>query len=110
MSQIASRRDFYNTTKYSSKIEYEYRINKAIYVGQNVQIVMAENRRRDPAKKKVGQYSVGSNVTVYYNPKKPSDSVLEPGIPLKVYLQLALGLIMLEFSGLLLVYTALIDK
>jgi hypothetical protein len=75
-------------------IEYEYHINGTRYTGisfLNVPGFGGRTNRRDAAEKIVKLFEVGKNLPVYFNPKKPEDSLLKINPPYSVYLQLAFG-------------------
>jgi hypothetical protein len=60
---------------------------------------MATLRLKTYAEAIVARYPVGQMVTVYYTPDDPAKAVLEPGLSLKAFFTLSLGLVFLGVGG-----------
>lgn len=71
----------YTYYTYTPKIEYNYTVNGVNYSGNKISFEIVSATNYDWAQNKVNLYYKGKNVTVYYNPENPSESVLEKGFP-----------------------------
>lgn len=77
-AQVTTEDDGYQTTTYLAKVNFTYEANGNTYESDRVNIdygMRTSNIRKQQSV--VEQYPVGSNVTVYYDPEDPSQSVLE---------------------------------
>lgn len=80
-------------TTHGATIVYEYRVGGTTQVGDKRSFSDYRSSSGRRAYRIVAQYPVGSRVTVYYHPRKPELSVLEPGLNWSTPLFIALGLI-----------------
>ncbi len=96
-----TREDFEDNTTtvvYFPEVRYGYTVNGEEYVGRQISFGgVPGGTRPSLAQKVVDRYPEGAEVTVYYNPDKPSEAVLEHGAPSSALLViggilLALGL------------------
>jgi hypothetical protein len=67
------------STKYIAEIGYSYQVGGKEYVSKKFKATSARGTS-GWAKQVVEQHPVGSMVSVHYNPNKPQDAVLEPGL------------------------------
>lgn len=67
-------------------IKYEYFINGTSYTGEIISAAMFPDGALKSAKRIVSKYSAGKKVKVFYSMRKPSLSVLEPGIQKEIFL------------------------
>ena len=85
--------DFYK----NAAIEYEYTIGEAKFKSARISygnlIAASEAKRRVLAK-----YPDGKDVRVYYNPQNMSQAVLEPGVPITVFIIPIIGIIVVTIS------------
>ncbi len=66
--------------RYQLDLRYAYKVNKRDYVGTSATPGWTPiYGSREPAETAAGQYKPGSPVTVYYDPDRPGNAVLEPG-------------------------------
>ena len=65
--------DFY--TQYDAYIRYQYSVNGITYDSLSINSIETHGYPSSFA----SRYPVGKDVVVYYNPKDPSEAVLEPG-------------------------------
>ncbi|KAA0005652.1 MAG: DUF3592 domain-containing protein [Thermoplasmata archaeon] len=86
--EITEERDYDPETDYTDtyytyipKIEYSYTVNGVNYSGDKISFEIVSTTDYEWAQNKVDLYYKGKNVTVYYNPENPSESVLEKGFP-----------------------------
>jgi hypothetical protein len=61
-------------------INYHYDVKGQSFVGSNMTAGPQDYYNRGEAKAKVSSYTVGSKLAVYYDPKDPAVSCLEPGV------------------------------
>jgi hypothetical protein len=70
--------DGYTRTYYHPKVEYGYEVAGQAFTGKNIsfggQVGYGSPSQVNPV---LAKYPLGANVTVYYNPEKPSEAVLE---------------------------------
>ena len=68
-----------NTSEgYIPKIRYEYICEGDKHENSMYKSLVSASNSHSPAERVLRRYPVGANVTVFVNPKNPSDSVLEP--------------------------------
>jgi hypothetical protein len=68
-----------SSTRYKPNVVYRYEVNSQQYSGDKVNYdLLASGMSESYAQKIAAQYQVGQEVTVYYNPKNPADSMLNP--------------------------------
>ena len=66
--------------RYQLDLRYAYKVNKRDYVGTSATPGRTPiYGTREQAETAAGQYKPGSPVTVYYDPDRPGNAVLEPG-------------------------------
>ncbi len=81
------------------EITYEYIVNNTTYKRTtDLQMPSFGGRtsKLDVATKLAGMYPIGTEVTVFYEPADPGDSRLKTGVPVEIYLRLALGFFLLS--------------
>jgi hypothetical protein len=68
-----------NTSEgYLPSIRYEYYFEGDRRENAMFKSMVSASNSSSPSERVIDRYPAGANVTVYVNPKKPSDSVLEP--------------------------------
>jgi len=65
--------------KAKAKISYRFTVGGGSYVGSRVRFADTTGSNRSSQEALIAPYPVGANVKVYYDPKNPKVSVLEPG-------------------------------
>jgi hypothetical protein len=111
-SELVVGGDSDDTNRYSASIRYVYEVRGARHMGDRVLFYYRwrfEGRTNDRGSVEavVRRYPVGREVPVYYDPRDPSTSVLEPGL---VRVELIAGIVALGFvalGALLLLFVAL---
>lgn len=69
------------TYSYFPEVRYEYEVMGQKYEGKNISFGgSVGSSSRAYAEKVIAQYPADKEVTVYYNPEKPSEAVLERGM------------------------------
>ncbi len=61
-------------------IRYHYEVNGQPFEGSRYRYLQGSSSDSKWAQDAVNRYSMGSEVPVFYNPKKPSESLLSPGL------------------------------
>ena len=61
-------------------IEYEYEVNGEKYISKRATFSDMVNKPMSSLDELLNEYLTTSHIIVYYNPSKPSDSVLFPGV------------------------------
>ena len=84
------------STKYIAEIGYSYRVDGKDYRSKNFKATSARGTS-EWAKKLVDQHPAGSTVTVHYNPSKPEDAVIEPGLQSDNYIMTVVPLLSAVF-------------
>lgn len=70
-------------TFYKSVLFYSYKVNGRAYTGHNVGTASQVTANWEaPARRLVSRYKVGQAVSVHYDPKNPSEAILDPSVPL----------------------------
>jgi hypothetical protein len=69
-----------NCTLCRPTINYYYTVTGQSFVGSNITAGPQDYYNHDQADLKVRSYAIGRKLTVYYDPKQPAVSCLEPGI------------------------------
>ena len=90
--------DSFSESGYSYHFSYTYTVKGMVYNSSNIRVRndYAFNFYNDFGKEILGKnHPVGSSITVFYNPKSPSDSALITGLSLSNYLALVIILIIL---------------
>ncbi len=87
------------STTYSADISYDYVVDDVAYVNGSVYFGSMQSSDPSTARLVLNRYPVEKRVTVYYNPARPQQAVLEPGIALVAWILPALGLIFATVGG-----------
>jgi hypothetical protein len=77
--KIVSGRVVDSSESYAARIDYEYVVDGFTLKGNVVKSGAVQVNWRGPAEKILARYPVGSEVTVFVNPTRSGDAVLEPG-------------------------------
>jgi hypothetical protein len=90
-------------TVYSADIEYIYNVNCNEYFSKKIKWIDHNSNNKRHHQEVVGKYPINRIVEVFYNPKKPSISLLEPGFGsgnfiVLIFLVLGLGAMTLLLS------------
>jgi hypothetical protein len=78
---------------YYPEIKYEYTVDNQKYIGKKISLASKSHKSKHSAQKIIDKYSLGTNVNVYYNPKKPQDALLVTGVTLGSYIPIIVGII-----------------
>ncbi|MFL7795005.1 MAG: DUF3592 domain-containing protein [Anaerolineae bacterium] len=82
-----------STTNYSPRVVYNYSISGQQYTSDQV-VIGARRWHTSQARAEVKlAYRSGQQVTVYYNPEKPAQAVLEAGVTRGAWGTLAIGIV-----------------
>lgn len=92
VSKMGTHRGDKSTT-YSADVAYDYTVNGTRYTGDRVTFGSVSTSSTARARRVLNRYPKGKEVTVYYNPEDPEQSVLEPGIHGATWFLPAFGLL-----------------
>ena len=85
---------------YSPLVCYSYSVGGQLFTGNRIAFgLTGMSASYHFAHFYVQRYRVGLPVTVYYDPKQPSTSVLEPGVSKRAFIPMAFGLGFAVFGG-----------
>ena len=62
---------------YSPIVEYDFSVNGQAFKGRRINYGITASTTREAAQKEVDRFPIGRQVTVFYNPEKPGEAVLE---------------------------------
>lgn len=87
---------------FHAKVAYEYKLGGQRYESSQLSYKSYGTSKAARAKRIVEKYPVGTEVTIYYNPMKPDQAVLEPGANIFTALPLIFGvsLVVLALLGM----------
>ena len=89
-------------TLYRPVVVYEYEVDGQRFHGDRIAQSPGLNRGvPDFSEKTVQRYASGSTIDVRFNPKRPSESVLEPRVPRAWLLAVAIAVALLILAGYL---------
>lgn len=91
-SEVTRSTDPDNGDSYSPEVTYTYTVNNVSQTDKTIKFGENSYSSRRKADEVVGNYPVGKNVTVYYDPEKPERSVLEPGVSGGSYIVIGIGI------------------
>lgn len=86
---------------FSPAVEYEYEVRGERYSCSTVSAADMSTTNAARAERIAERYAPGSRVTVYYNPRRPGQAVLEPGAAAGAWLPLLVGAGMFAISAVL---------
>lgn len=89
-------------TSFSPEITYKFSIDGKEYTGRKFRTLGFSSQRESEIKELIARYPVGQRITVYYNPAKNDEAVIEKApAPSKILLVFGGGVVLL---GLLIVF------
>lgn len=94
-------------TMYTADIDYRYSVEDKEYRSSTIAFGgRVSSSSSSSAYAITKRYPVGQQVPVYYEPQKPENAVLEPGVTLMSYLVYGIGLLFLVIGGLMFAVSA----
>jgi len=90
-SQVSHSTDAEGGDSYQPQVTYKYSANNTTYENNTIKFGENSYNSRRKADEIAGNYPVGKNVTIYYDPEKPDRSVLEPGVSAGNYIVIGIG-------------------
>jgi hypothetical protein len=90
-SEVDHSTDAEGGDSYSPEVDYQYQVDGQTIT--NNQIKFGENSysSRRKAEEIAANYPLGQQVTVYYEPERPTNAVLEPGVSAGSYIVITIG-------------------
>jgi hypothetical protein len=97
-SEVDHSTDAEGGDSYSPEVDYQYQVDGQTIT--NNQIKFGENSysSRRKAEEIAANYPLGQQVTVYYEPERPTNAVLEPGVSAGSYIVISIGALFLLIS------------
>jgi hypothetical protein len=94
------------SSKYVPKVIYTYDIDTNAFSSDKIDLTnYAHYKYKDDAAKEADKYPVDAKVTVYYNPDKHNEAILEPGIKGQHIFMFLIGLVIFVAPLLGLIYS-----
>jgi hypothetical protein len=97
-SEVTHSTDADGADSYQPKVTYEYLANNVEYESYTIKFGENSYSSRGRAEDIAATYPVGRQVTVYYDPGDPGNSVLEPGVTGGSYIVLGIGVLFVVIS------------
>jgi hypothetical protein len=86
-------------TQFKAEIRYSYTIDQDTYTSNRIRILPNMPTASSVlASKSIATYPMDSPVTVYYNPDRPTQAVLEPGVTVDLIAFMIIGIALLVGS------------
>lgn len=82
---------------YSPVVEYDYSVNNQAFKGRRIHYGITPSQSKAAAQKEADRFTPGMQVTVYYNPEKPAEAVLEKKV-VKSSVGLILGIVFMALT------------
>ncbi len=95
---------------YHASVIYEYYVDEKLYSGDRIAFGDYGSGDSSHAEDIVSRYLVGMDITVFYMPDSPDESVLEPGMTMQSYYVLGFGLVFFITGVLLLIYMPTLEE
>ncbi|MBI1921193.1 MAG: DUF3592 domain-containing protein [Geobacter sp.] len=86
-----------DTSCYVPEVNYTFTVEGREYTGDTISVRGVGSRLKD-VQQIIAKYPVESQVIVFYNPKDPTDSLLEPGADASSALPFIVGVVFLSFA------------
>lgn len=99
-SEMSEHYDSDSGTTYSADIAYTFQVAATSYRGDQIKIGEVSTSDADDARHWLNKYPVGAEVLVYYDPAKPGESVLEPGVHASTFFLPGFGFVFATFGAL----------
>jgi hypothetical protein len=84
---------------WQADVDYEYQVNGKAYSSDRVRFLMPPFYREEDARDIQTAFPQGAQVKATYNPKNPSQSILQPGIPPGMWIRALLPLFFWSLIG-----------
>ena len=88
-----------NHSNYVPKVHYKYQVHGQWYTGDRLAFGFS-NRSREETSDIVDRYTPGTAIPVHFNPNRPGESVLQPGMHTINWLGFAFGVVALGLAFL----------
>lgn len=88
-----------------AKVRFEYKVEGTSFEGTRVDLDRVSEDLGD-VQATVSQYTVGKKISVYYDPKNPESSLLEPGVPWREVKMVSGGSLIFLLFGVLVLVTS----
>jgi hypothetical protein len=100
--RITESKSVYANEVYSPEIRYAYVVNGQEFTGSKITYGDFYSSNPSRTQRMLSRYSLNSSVAVSFNPKKPHESVLEPGAWSRALFPVFVGIAFVIFGALFL--------
>lgn len=97
-SEITQSTDDEGRESYLPRVSYTYTANDINRTNNTIKFSDTSYNDLRKAQEVTGNYSVGKNIVVYYDPESPENAVLEPGVSSGSYIVLSFGILLVLIS------------
>ncbi len=95
-SEVITKKNSDSAVVYTPEICYSFKVQGEEYFSNRIRFLSGyESNSSAKAYEVTKKYPANSQVTIYYNPLKPKDSVIEPGVKTENIVFLVIGLALL---------------
>jgi len=94
-SEVTQSTDDEGSESYYPTVSYTYTINEIVHINNTIKFSDTSYNDLRKAQAVTGNYSVGKNIVVYYDPENPENAVLEPGASGGSYIVLTFGVLLI---------------
>ena len=93
-SEVTQSMDDEGRESYSPRVSYSYTVNDIVRTNNTIKFSDTSYNDLRKAQEVTGNYSVGKNIVVHYDPESPGNAVLEPGVSGGSYIVLTFGVLL----------------
>jgi len=97
-SAIETRTEVNGKRTFTASVRYDYQVNGRFYDSRQISFADAGSSTRSSVDAIVARYPINAAVTVHDNPEDIQTAVLEPGVPPRMYLFMAIPPVMIVFG------------
>ncbi|MFA5271334.1 MAG: DUF3592 domain-containing protein [Candidatus Omnitrophota bacterium] len=98
-TNYAAGRTINSAASYFADISYEYTVGDIKYSSKKISFGDYGNSDYSRAEEIINRYPEGKKIQVFYKLSDPNNSVLEPGIPISIYVFIGAGVLLLIFGS-----------
>ena len=82
---------------YYPRVLYDFKVNGEVFHGFKMRLLQASMSRKR-ANALIANYTPGERISIYYDPKEPTESVIQPGEQKYLYIFLVIGIGLIAVS------------
>ena len=99
-TEVEVRRDYDEDGEkiyYYPRVYYDYKVNDRVYRGSRYKLLEQSMSKRK-AHTFISNFAQGDRITIFYDPDKPEESVMQPGEQIYLYFFFVLGIALVCYS------------